>query len=80
MKYITTLLIVLIAFCMIVFTFVHHPIIDRFNPLLNMEDDYAKVPKNTQYYENITVFDKDGKSWITSLLSMALILKENMQR
>ncbi|MGC9651571.1 YxeA family protein [Staphylococcus warneri] len=61
MKYITTLLIVLIAFCMIVFTFVHHPIIDRFNPLLNMEGDYAKVPKNTQYYENITVFDKDGK-------------------
>ena len=61
MKYIITLLILLIATTLIVFTFVHHPVIDRVNPLLKMEDDYAKVPKDTQYYENISVFNKDGK-------------------
>lgn len=61
MKYIITLLIILISATLIVFTFVHHPIIDRVNPLLKMEDDYAKVPKDTQYYENISVFNKDGK-------------------
>ena len=78
MKYIITLLIILISATLIVFTFVHHPIIDRVNPLLKMEDDYAKVPKDTQYYENISVFNKDGKNWIINLHLMDLILIENM--
>lgn len=37
-----------------------HPLLDRVNPLLTMEMDYAKVPKGTQDYNDITVYDKNG--------------------
>ena len=32
--------------------------LDRFNPLLKEKVSYAKVPKDTQDYRNITVYSK----------------------
>ncbi len=43
----------------------HHPILDRFNPFLKTEYSYAKVPKGTQQYVNITAYsEKGGKAII----------------
>lgn len=35
--------------------------LDRFNPLLKEKVSYAKVPKDTQDYRNITVYSKNGE-------------------
>lgn len=35
--------------------------LDRFNPFIKEKVAYAKVPKDTQKYKNITVYTEDGK-------------------
>ncbi len=50
----------LIVSITIAFTIIHHPILDRFNPFLKTEYSYAKVPKGTQQYVNITAYSEKG--------------------
>ena len=63
MKYIIAILLGLIVSITIAFTIIHHPILDRFNPF-KTEYSYAKVPKGTQQYVNITAYSERGKSLI----------------
>ncbi|KFE42571.1 YxeA family protein [Staphylococcus agnetis] len=35
---------------------------DRFNPFLQEEVSYSKVPKDKQHYQDITAYTKDGKT------------------
>ncbi|MGT0198292.1 hypothetical protein ACVNPZ_16540 [Staphylococcus aureus] len=57
-----TLIIVTIVLLIIILSLllVRNEHLDRFNPLLK-EVSYAKVPKDTQDYRNITVYSKNGE-------------------
>lgn len=61
MKKIIIIPIILIVVILLILAFVRQPLLDRVNPLLSMEWDYAKVPKDTQDYNDITVYDKNGE-------------------
>lgn len=65
-----TLIIVTIVLLIIILSLllVRNEHLDRFNPLLKEKVSYAKVPKDTQDYRNITVYSKNGEkrviNWI----------------
>jgi uncharacterized protein (TIGR01655 family) len=59
-----TLIIVTIVLLIIILSLllVRNEHLDRFNPLLKEKKvSYAKVPKDTRDYRNITVYSKNGK-------------------
>ena len=58
-----TLIIVTIVLLIIILSLllVRNEHLDRFNPLLKEKVSYAKVPKATHDYRNITVYSKNGE-------------------
>ncbi|RZH99319.1 YxeA family protein [Staphylococcus condimenti] len=58
----TLIAVIMTVVCVaIIFIFVRNEFVDRFNPFLETEHAYAKVEKGTQYYENVTAYDKSGE-------------------
>lgn len=60
MKKLFTLFISLILIILMCFILIRNSFLDRFNPLIKMEYSYAKVPKDTQKYEDIIIYDDKG--------------------
>ncbi|MEJ7472567.1 hypothetical protein WL504_02615 [Staphylococcus saprophyticus] len=55
-----TLLIIVILFVLLTVAFFSFDKFDRFNPLLKKETSYAIVKLNTQYYQDVSIYSKQG--------------------
>ncbi|MDT3998401.1 hypothetical protein RPO67_12290, partial [Staphylococcus saprophyticus] len=57
-----TLLIIVILFVLLTVAFFSFDKFDRFNPLLKKkETSYAIVKLNTQYYQDVSIYSKQGE-------------------
>ena len=54
-------IIITIVILLVVITFLTNDNFDRFNPFLQEEKSYAIVKQNTQQYNDVTVYSKNGE-------------------
>lgn len=56
-------ILIFISLCISFLLFFRIPILDRFNPFLSNDISYAKVSKDTQTYNNITIYNSNGEKF-----------------